>query len=107
MVEENILKQKSRIQWLKLGDLNSAFFHASIKNRNAQKKITRLLTQIWTYTQNQEEVQQEIIQFYKQLLGSTVEEIPAIEPDVMKRRNVMTRNQQLKLIAHVSKEQVY
>ncbi|XP_019241151.1 PREDICTED: uncharacterized protein LOC109221140 [Nicotiana attenuata] len=53
MVEESILKQKSRIQWLKL------------------------------------------------------EEIPAIEPEVLKRGNVLTRNQQLKLIALVSKEHVF
>ncbi|XP_070049964.1 uncharacterized protein LOC142171954 [Nicotiana tabacum] len=65
MVEESILKQKSRIQWLNLGDSNATFFHASIKNRNAQKKITRWLNQAGTYTQTEEEVQQEITQFYK------------------------------------------
>ncbi|XP_016457630.1 uncharacterized protein LOC107781446 [Nicotiana tabacum] len=56
-IKEGILKQKSRIQWLRLGDSNSAFFHASIKNRNAQKKIIKLVTQTGMQTQNQEEVQ--------------------------------------------------
>lgn len=33
MIEESILKQKSRIQWLKLGDANTTYFHASMKSR--------------------------------------------------------------------------
>ncbi|XP_019246260.1 PREDICTED: uncharacterized protein LOC109225905 [Nicotiana attenuata] len=49
----------------------------------------------------------EIIEFYKRFLRSAAVEIPAIEPKVMKRGNVLTRDQQLKLIAPVTKEQIY
>lgn len=33
MHEEMLLKEKSRIQWLKEGDKNSSFFHNQLKNR--------------------------------------------------------------------------
>ncbi|XP_050222198.1 uncharacterized protein LOC126672293 [Mercurialis annua] len=36
--EENILRQKSRILWIKLGDQNSKFFHRSILQRQSRKK---------------------------------------------------------------------
>ncbi|KAH0658123.1 hypothetical protein KY289_026871 [Solanum tuberosum] len=36
MIEENIYKQKSRVQWLKLGDANNAYFFTSMKGRKAQ-----------------------------------------------------------------------
>ncbi|XP_075075708.1 uncharacterized protein LOC142162798 [Nicotiana tabacum] len=85
---------------------NSTFFHASIKNGNSQKKITKLVTQAGLHTQNQEEVQQEIIQFYQKLLGTTTEEIPAIEPDVMKKGSILTSAQQAKLIKPVTREQI-
>jgi len=35
-IEESIMKQKSRVQWLQLGDGNTTYFHASLKNRIAQ-----------------------------------------------------------------------
>ncbi|XP_070017404.1 uncharacterized protein [Nicotiana sylvestris] len=41
------------------------------------------------------------------LLGSVAVEISAIEPEVMKRGNVSIRYQQLKLIAPMTKEQIY
>ncbi|XP_070010516.1 uncharacterized protein [Nicotiana sylvestris] len=83
-IEESLLKQKSRIQWLMLGDSNSTFFHASIKNKNAQKKITKLVTQV----------------------GTVAEEIPAIEPDMLKKGSILTRTQQAKLIEPVTREKI-
>ncbi|XP_049371526.1 uncharacterized protein LOC125836395 [Solanum verrucosum] len=32
-IEESILKQKSIVQWLQLGDVNTSYFHSSLKNR--------------------------------------------------------------------------
>ena len=39
LAEEGFLKQKSRIQWLKLGDQNSNFFHKTVKARNSRNSI--------------------------------------------------------------------
>lgn len=44
MVEETIAKQKSRVKWLQLGDSNSAYFFACMKNRTATNQIRRLVT---------------------------------------------------------------
>ncbi|KAK4707488.1 hypothetical protein R3W88_032980 [Solanum pinnatisectum] len=44
MIEESAMQQKSRIQWLRLGDANTAYFYAHMKNRVAQNSITRLMT---------------------------------------------------------------
>ncbi|KAJ6374220.1 hypothetical protein OIU78_029846 [Salix suchowensis] len=40
--EEAILKQKSRVQWLQLGDKNTCFFHKSILHRQTRNRIISL-----------------------------------------------------------------
>ncbi|XP_075088364.1 uncharacterized protein LOC142170366 [Nicotiana tabacum] len=42
-IEESIYKQKSRVQWLQLGDTNSAYFFSSMKGRKVQNQITKLI----------------------------------------------------------------
>ncbi|XP_022015004.1 uncharacterized protein LOC110914522 [Helianthus annuus] len=37
--EERFLKQKSKVDWLRAGDMNTAFFHSSLKNRNHRSRI--------------------------------------------------------------------
>ncbi|KAL0848127.1 hypothetical protein Bca101_021374 [Brassica carinata] len=41
--EEIFWKQKSRLDWLKAGDMNTKFFHATTKNRRAQNHIHSLV----------------------------------------------------------------
>ncbi|GJU43506.1 hypothetical protein Tco_1200772 [Tanacetum coccineum] len=43
--EERFLKQKAKIDWLDVGDSNSAFFHKSIKSRNQRSRIEVVKTE--------------------------------------------------------------
>jgi exonuclease III len=40
--KESLLKQKSRLKWVKEGDSNSKFFHESIKNRRRRNQLVAL-----------------------------------------------------------------
>ncbi|GKD17075.1 hypothetical protein Tco_1206233 [Tanacetum coccineum] len=37
--EERFLKQKAKVEWLEVGDSNSAYFHKSIKSQNQRSRI--------------------------------------------------------------------
>lgn len=101
-MEESILKQKSRNKWLELGDDNNAYFFASLKSRQAQKRIISLIDSNGDILQQSEDIAAiaaEVTSFYKKLLGSDVAQLPAINPEVMKRGNVLNRHQQLQLVS--------
>jgi hypothetical protein len=40
--KESLLKQKSRMKWIKEGDSNSRFFHESIKSRRRRNQLVAL-----------------------------------------------------------------
>ncbi|KAJ6418664.1 hypothetical protein OIU84_001935 [Salix udensis] len=40
--EESYFKQKSRIQWLTLGDRNTSFFHRSVEHRRMRNRVNSL-----------------------------------------------------------------
>ncbi|XP_059637754.1 uncharacterized protein LOC132279732 [Cornus florida] len=42
--QEDMMRQKSRMTWLKLGDSNTSYFHKSLSSRNNRKKIVSLTT---------------------------------------------------------------
>ncbi|XP_075074577.1 uncharacterized protein LOC142162154 [Nicotiana tabacum] len=65
LVEESILRQKSRVQWLKLGDTNFAYFHANIKNIITQNKIRSLVSDRGEMIQSEKGIEDEILGFYK------------------------------------------
>ncbi|GKA40583.1 hypothetical protein Tco_0733176 [Tanacetum coccineum] len=42
--EERFLRQKAKIEWLEVGESNSAYFHKSIKSRNQRSRIDVITT---------------------------------------------------------------
>ncbi|XP_019267108.1 PREDICTED: uncharacterized protein LOC109244466 [Nicotiana attenuata] len=106
MIEESIYKQRSRVQWLKPGDSNSAYFFAQMKNRSLNG-IQILTNDMGTQLVMEDDIEAEILGYYKKLLGSRADNIPAINPNVMKLGAVLNRDQQLQLIKPVTKEEKY
>ncbi|KAH0728693.1 hypothetical protein KY284_004558 [Solanum tuberosum] len=97
-IEESIYKQKSRVQWLKLGDANNAYFFPSMKNRKAQNQINILTTEEGTIIQEVNNIRKEVVGFYQKLLGQTNKHMPVAQPEVFKDGPRLTRLQQLELI---------
>ncbi|KAH0696290.1 hypothetical protein KY290_013643 [Solanum tuberosum] len=106
MIEESAMQQKYRIQWLRLGDANIAYFYAHMKNRVAQNTITRLMTSDGNTAQTQEETELEVSTFYKNLLGKAAQMLPSVNAYTMKNGKALNREQQLLLAAKVTREEV-
>ncbi|WMV45507.1 hypothetical protein MTR67_038892 [Solanum verrucosum] len=83
-VEESIMRQKSRVQWLKLGDGNTTYFHARLRNRLAQNRIASLTNASGNIVTSTNDVEADILGFYKKLVGTCATQLPAVNCQAMK-----------------------
>lgn len=100
-----MLCDKSRVQWLKLGDANTAYFFAHMKKRT-QNTINSLLTSKGITVHIQEAIELEVSNLYKELLGKASKDLPSVSTTNMKNGNTLHREQQLQLASKVTREEV-
>lgn len=74
LAEESFKKQKSRVQWLSLGDQNTRFFHVKMKSRYLRNKILSLTDANGVRLTDPADVKGEILGYYIGLLGSPFEQ---------------------------------
>lgn len=83
-VEEAFFRQKSRIRWLAQGDSNTAYFHKTVKARNAANRVDKILTSDGTVLTEPNDIRKEAVDYFKNLYReqnatlSTVAEIDHI-----------------------------
>jgi hypothetical protein len=68
--EEIWVKQRARVQWLRAGDRNTAYFHAQVAQRKRMNRISRLERGDGVLCESEEEVRSEIQGFYQNLYQS-------------------------------------
>ena len=107
MLEENALRQKARVRWITLGDRNNKYFSSVIKERNQKKHIRSILSLDGKIVYEPHEIQEEFVKFYKSLMGSSADKLPAINAQVMKRGPVLSRQQRIQLCTDVTEQEIY
>lgn len=101
-VQESIFKQKSRIEWLKLGDSNNHFFFAAMKHRTSRNRIDTIYTQEDVLLDTPDLVKGEITHFYKLLLGTSAYSLTGIDLEVVRKGPQLSYQSQMSLIAPVT-----
>ncbi|KAH7863756.1 hypothetical protein Vadar_021610 [Vaccinium darrowii] len=80
LAEEGFKKQKSRVKWLALEDQNTWFFLQKLSTHNLRSKILSLVSTTGVRLEDPREIQNEILGYYKGLLGSPfTQTVPATE----------------------------
>ncbi|XP_031100721.1 uncharacterized protein LOC116004702 [Ipomoea triloba] len=65
--EEMFWRQKARVKWLKEGDANTRFFHATVKDRHRRQRICAIKNDSGNLLTTQPAIQEEAISFYTKL----------------------------------------
>ncbi|XP_058185702.1 uncharacterized protein LOC131302927 [Rhododendron vialii] len=69
-IEEVFKKQKSRVQWLALGDKNTKFFHQKMHAHRVKNNILSLVNDQGVRLEDPVAIEEEILGYYQRLLGS-------------------------------------
>nr|GEU30804.1 hypothetical protein [Tanacetum cinerariifolium] len=68
LMEECFLKQKAKIEWLKEGDTNSAYFYKAVKSQISRSRIDVITSDDGTIYEN-DQVADLFVSYYEQFLG--------------------------------------
>ncbi|KAJ6925335.1 hypothetical protein NC651_009873 [Populus alba x Populus x berolinensis] len=66
--EEAFYRQRSRVQWLHLGDRNTKFFHRSLVHRQSRNRIHALTDESGNFIHSQEDMGQLAVRHFQRLL---------------------------------------
>lgn len=72
------MKQKSIAKWIQLGDSNTKYISAVVKERSNRKQIMELNSTIGIKLIDPKDIKEEIINFYKGLMGTAAHTLPAV-----------------------------
>jgi len=73
--EESIIRQKSRVKWLKEGDRNTRFFHAHLRVRRATNKVRRVCEGA-TIIEEEGEIRERFRNFFANLFANDFQVVP-------------------------------
>lgn len=107
LIEESILKQQSRARWIKLGDSNSKYFPAMLKERNQRKQIKELTSLDGQQLNDADMIKHEIMEFYKSLMGTAALNLLAINREIIKQGLMLSQQQRSQLIAEISDQEIF
>ncbi|KAH7865079.1 hypothetical protein Vadar_001961 [Vaccinium darrowii] len=68
--EDAFWRQKSRADWMALGDRNSAFFHAKVNQRRKRNRITGIQMANGTWCEEPNGIAQEFVDYFQNLFRS-------------------------------------
>lgn len=80
--EESYLYQRSRVNWIDVGDSNSTYYHRSLKSRQAVNQIIFLTDDNDIIIDTSEGIKAHALQFYQNLLGGTATPSNVSEEDI-------------------------
>ncbi|XP_030473589.1 uncharacterized protein LOC115691153 [Syzygium oleosum] len=105
--EESFFIQKSRIRWLKEGDMNTKFFHHFVNKRLSQNRILSVSSDDGVLLTDPQAVRNHIVGHFQELLNGNS---ASIQPFVREIRDfigrVLDENQRNRLAQSVSNEEI-
>ncbi|XP_058732785.1 uncharacterized protein LOC131604357 [Vicia villosa] len=106
-LEEKVLHQKAKIDWIKLGDGNNQFFHASLKAKANSNKIMKVCLADGTEVTDKQGMHDRVLGFYGDLMGKEGRSLSQINLQVMREGNCLNNEQRQDIIKSISEKEIF
>jgi hypothetical protein len=106
-LEEQMLQQRAKIEWLRLGDGNNKYFHASIKAKQKQCELRAIYRDDGTLLTSHKDVEHEVLSLYGNLMGKADTHLLGIDILAMRAGPSLTSDQREILVAHILEDEIY
>ncbi|XP_062099991.1 uncharacterized protein LOC133805859 [Humulus lupulus] len=102
----SFLAQRSKITWLRKGDMNTSFFHACLKKRRAENFIASYITDQGNLVDNFPEVVSHFVEHFRGYLGSSSSTTGRIDLHCIEMGSNLSVDQQLMLLEPFSRKEI-
>lgn len=103
-IEEQTLKQRPKINWLRLEDGNNKFFYAQLKVTHVNTAITSLYKFDGTIINIQQDIANEVLILYGNLMGRANENLKGIDIVAMREGPQLNCDQRKMLISPITEQ---
>ncbi|XP_058741457.1 uncharacterized protein LOC131613836 [Vicia villosa] len=105
-LEEQILKQKAKVDWFLLGDGNNRYFYEMLKSKNKAAGIYALEDSNGMEVTGQDSIEREVLKFYGDLIGKASNQLRHINVEVLRSGNQLSHAHQMELIQSVIEKEI-
>ncbi|XP_062119263.1 uncharacterized protein LOC133833014 [Humulus lupulus] len=103
---QSFLIQRSKITWLRQGDLNTSFYYAFLKKRKADNGIISFLTEDGKVVDNFSDVVSHFMGYFREFLGSSSSASGSINDQIVKMGPQLSVSQKMKLLKPFSRKEI-
>ncbi|KAK2434278.1 hypothetical protein QL285_019443 [Trifolium repens] len=105
-MEEKMMMQRTKVDWIRLGDGNNAYFHAYLKSRLNTKRISVIQRGDGTILTDQKDIAQEVIHFYGQLMGHESDSLQHVDIEALRNGSQLTLSQREELVRPIAVKEI-
>ncbi|XP_058784375.1 uncharacterized protein LOC131659164 [Vicia villosa] len=105
-LEESMMRQRTKIDWLRMQDGNNAYFFATLKTKSQHRNLNVLHQNDGTVLNAKDEIHQEVLKYYRSIMGTKVPTLKHVDIDILRKGKQITRAQGDCLIARVTEEEI-
>ncbi|XP_062085792.1 uncharacterized protein LOC133791901 [Humulus lupulus] len=103
---DSYLRQRSKVNWLRFGDDNTAYFHACLKQRKASNRIASFINDAGQINEKFEDVMAHFLNHFWSIMGNQSKAFVPIQKEYFIHGGILSLDQQLELINPFTKKDV-